>query len=1345
MFSWEVRRGASFLTGRASCAHTPVGVCAQRKVAQLGDSPQRSLVLTRALGAFLFLWTAAGASELGRPLLRYFPPSAYERSDQLWSIAQDPRGVMYFGCFSVTVTYDGTSWGEIEMPFARVVRGLAAAPDGTIYAGGNNQLGYFQDAPGGKKQFISLLEHLPENERDFREISAIAASGDAVAFAAARKIFVWRNDRFTIIDHGGATAFAAGTTLYLQKTGGPLQRLDGDRLALVSADVVFKESAIAFISDGPDGALLVGTVDRGLFWLRAGQLVPRLTAIDDALTSKKIGQGILLADGSCAIALQSGGVLFIDADGRLLTALDEKAGLKSAVNAFLPDREGGLWLGLWEGALRVEWPAHVSAFDASNGVGNGVVLNTVRYDGTLYLAGHMAVRRLVASAGTTPAHFEPVPGLTGSVRHLLPQPDGLYAGDATGIYRLGKTGFERVLTFPVKSAAGPRFGTSSVDPERVWVLQPEGLRSIHRTPGGWRDEGLVPGVDRAVSFAAEEPDGTLWLSKVFDGFMRVRFTGQTASDRGTAVVTDFPGGHGLPAKLAGNNTVSLWRGRALFHIDYGLYRFDSAAERFVPTDEAGPRLNQPPLSMIGINPARPDGLWVVGTVAPPGKGADRGNRTFLVNADRSWQALPHFMDNARGIVGRATLLEEVSPDGRTVFWNGGTSGLFRAELPAAFVTRPTFPVFIRAEAIEEGHPWPGTAVLRDVTDPRLPPEIKPDPVTQPQDFAANAILAAAANSVRFHFTAPRQKLGAEPHYQSKLEGYDREWTPWSGERVRAFTNLPPGGYRFLVRARDTDGYESEVAACPFTLAPPAWRTWWAFGGYALSGGLFVFGLVRWRGRALRRRNVELEQTVQVRTATLVQREQQLSEARDAAESANRAKSVFLASMSHELRTPLNAILGYTQLLRGSPEVPAESRRQLEVIHQSGEHLAGMINEVLDLAKVESGRIELSAQPFSLSRLLALLTEIFSLRAAQKGLAFALHTAPGVPDSVTGDEARLRQVLLNLLGNALKFTAAGRIELQVGPADGRIRFVVTDTGIGIPAAEQSRIFERFYQAAGPAFAAQGAGLGLAISQRLVRLMGGVIQVESTPGHGSSFRFELVLPAAAAAPAPLPERLPTGYRGPRLRVLVVDDEPVNRDLLRTLLHPLGFLIEETDDGATALERVATQPPALILMDIRLKSLNGLEATRRIRALPMGDQIRIVAVTASVFPDDRTQAIAAGCDEFAEKPIQTARLIEMIGQLLQLDWIRPTESLGSRAPILPEQLPGSWARPAATVLDDLEALAEIGDLVAFRARLAAARSEETAAHDLLDALHSLAAQARLADLRRWLEAARRRPSSS
>jgi signal transduction histidine kinase/ActR/RegA family two-component response regulator len=1085
-------------------------------------------------------------------------------------------------------------------------------------------------------------------------------------------------------------------------------------------------------------------VGDGLFHLRNGRLEAFPTEIDAQLKQNRLRRFCRLADGSLAVALEAGGVMFLDAGGHYLSSLNEGNGLQNnIVHTLTPDREGGLWIGHNGGATRLEWPAAYTFFDKADGLlGTGQKISLVRHAGRLHLATNAGVLRLEPGAAGQPARFVPVPGVAGETRAMVETPSGLLAVTDHGAFLLEGEAFRPVVTFPTASANAPYMVVASTrDPARAWIAQQEGLRSIRRTAAGWIDEGLVPGIDQAIYGVEETADGTLWLTKLFDGFKRVRCAATADGARGAAQVEDFSGGAGLPAKLAANNFVVPFRGETLFSTDYGVFRRDAADRAFVPFEDFGPRLHEIPLHIARLAPSGDDEFWLVAFTTPPGPTVDRGRRIYLVPRTGEWRALPHFVVDNTNTVSRSGLLEENTPQGR-VLWLAGINGLMRIERDRAFPPSGTFAASVTAEAQRANEVWWSDRPRPDLTDPREPP---PAPLKLATPVADGAVLAHDHIALKFAFAAIRQQTGAAPRFQTWLEGYEEGWTASSPERTRILTNLAPGSYAFHVRAEDSNGQPSQPAVLRFRVQPPWWWTWWAFGAYAAVAGLFVFGLVRWRSRALRQRNVELEHTVQARTATLTQRELQLSEARDAAEAANRAKSVFLASMSHELRTPLNAILGYTQLLRAKRELPAEHHRQIEIIHQSGEHLAGMINEVLDLAKVEAGRIELHAQPFSLNRLLALLTEIFALRAAQKNLAFSLHTAPGVPDFVTGDEARLRQVLLNLLGNALKFTAAGRAELHVSATGDRVTFAVTDTGIGIPAAEQARIFDRFYQAAGPAYSAQGAGLGLAISQRLVRLMGGVIAVQSAPGRGSTFRFELTLPAAAAAPALVPERLPTGYRGPRLRALIVDDEPINRDLLRTFLQPLGFLVEEADDGATALERVRAQPPALILMDIRLTSINGLETTRRIRELPTGNQIRIIAVTASVFPDDRSKAIAAGCDEFSEKPIQTAHLVELIGRLLQIDWIRPVESSAAPGSVLPEQLPAGWSLPARSVLDDLESLVEIGDLVAFRARLAAARNEPSAAHDLLDALHTLAAQARLADLRRWLESARRRLSPS
>jgi signal transduction histidine kinase/CheY-like chemotaxis protein len=1276
-------------------------------------------VILRAVCVISLLAISAPANELGRPFTEVTRVRDYAEHNQNWAAAQDRHGTLYVGNRGVLLSYDGVKWRSLATGGV-FLRGLAIDAQDRLWLGGVNELGYLDDDGHGGRVFASLRDKLPEAERDFRDIRDVFATTHGIYFVTSDRIIRWHQDAFTVEHTGPLMMFQAGDELVTSINGEPL-RIRGAAGVRDLADAPWlRTERVSFVAARPDGEWLLGTRRNGFWRLAAGQLHPFPTAADETLRKLQIEEGIALRDGTLAIITRLGGLLLLDTSGQLITYLDaENGGLPtSIVLRAWQDRDDNLWLLLNSGMVRLAWPQPVTLFDRSNGLGRGSIKAIVRHGGRLHVATNEGLFRLTGSSTESErpqtARFEPFPGVSDQVWALASVGDTLLAGTAEGVRIFNPDG-----TSPSFFADEKVFFCllrSRRDPDVVYAGGMHGVRVLRRTPAGWIAAAAVPGITTEVRALVEDADGTVWACTNNDGFTRME--GLPGSTAGPPRITRYPGGAGLNREKLRGIALAVPAGPdAVFSAIGSFFSFDARAGRFQEMASSAARPVSAAAVIDGIGAGGSDHLWLRTLTDEPGAGPWKGRKIWRVPlAPGPWQPLPYLV--AETIGENPVFYEEDGPAGR-VLWLGGSEALVRVELPGALLKPAEFDARISVARTGGGE-------------------------TVPLDSARPPALPYADNALTFELAASRLD-GRELQFQTRLDGRERAWTEYSPNPTVSATGLLAGDYALHVRARDNDGRTSRPATFAFRVLAPWWQAPAMRALYVLLGLGAVAGLVRWRNRALRQRNLELEQTVQARTAALTQREQQLSEARDAAESANRAKSVFLASMSHELRTPLNAILGYTQLLRAKRDLPAESHRQIEIIHQSGDHLAGMINEVLDLAKVEAGRIELQAQPFSLNRLLALLGEIFTLRAAQKNLGFALHTAPGVPDFVTGDEARLRQVLLNLLGNALKFTPAGRVELHVSAAGGQVGFAVSDTGIGIPAAEQARIFDRFYQAAGPAFSAQGAGLGLAISQRLVRLMGGVIEVESAPGRGSTFRFELALPAAASAPAPLPDRLPTGYRGPRLRVLVVDDEPVNRDLLRTLLQPLGFIVEETDDGADALARVRAQPPALILMDIRLASINGLEATRRIRALPAGGQIRIIAVTASVFPDDRSQAIAAGCDEFSEKPIQTARLIELIGGLLQLDWIRPTEPASAAAPVLPDQLPAGWSLPARVVLDDLEALVEIGDLVAFRARLAAARNDPVAAHDLLDALHTLAAQARLADLRRWLETARRRLSPS
>ena len=417
------------------------------------------------------------------------------------------------------------------------------------------------------------------------------------------------------------------------------------------------------------------------------------------------------------------------------------------------------------------------------------------------------------------------------------------------------------------------------------------------------------------------------------------------------------------------------------------------------------------------------------------------------------------------------------------------------------------------------------------------------------------------------------------------------------------------------------------------------------------------------------------------------------EARQAADAANRAKSTFLANMSHELLTPLNGILGYAQILQRNKALDEQQIAGLNVIRQSGDHLLTMINDILDFAKIEAGKLELSPGAISLTEFLRVIAEMVGVRAAQKGVDFILDMAPDLPAMIQADEKRLRQVLLNLLSNAVKFTDRGQVTLQVRfTPPTRLRFAVRDTGVGISEDQLDTIFQPFEQAGEMQRRLGGTGLGLAISRQFVRLMHSEIRIESRIGQGSTFWFELDAPVVKAEAAALPaETIVTGYTGPRKTVLVVDDVAENRAVAIDMLRPLGFTIVEAVNGYEGLEKARVLQPDLILMDIVMPEMGGLEAMRRLRQGPAGKEVPVIAISASASGDNQASSLAAGADAFLPKPVDLEQLLTQIGALLKLTWTYESPPGGA-----PEQeAAGPLLVPPAQEMTALHSLARLGNM--------------------------------------------------
>jgi signal transduction histidine kinase/CheY-like chemotaxis protein len=1268
-------------------------------------------------------------TELGRPFFRHFTPREYAADAQNWVGIEDGKGRMLFGNRDCVLQFDGQRWRNIPIQNGVYIRGLARDAEGTIWAGGVDTLGQLVPTVDGY-EFRSLNDQLPNEVRRCGDVWEIATLGTDVFFLTERALIVWHAGVFATFPWptgtGSNWVFSASEKqLFAHARHQALYRVGAKGLTPLLEDqrLTQGEARVYRAIETPAGETLLFTNDGQIFRLVGTNLEPFRTEADRFFRQHNIYHAILLNDGRLAVAVQREGIVFLDLNGRWLGSFLAGTGLPDPVFINLTrDKAGGLWICGENGLTQISPSNCVSFFDELTGLGKSAVYNVKRYQGRLYAGTQDGLFLLeAADPDIAFARFHKLPGIDEDIRDLAIHPAGLIA---TGLSRRWLIKGNTAIEIKAQPFLAVGATVSQANPNRVYFATTSGLISLRYENGGWLEEGAsLSNPVLSARSVYETQSGELFVSTTNQGFFRVRARPNSSEplvDARIESLSDLPG---HPPASGASYVIGLGI-EPLFVSAAGIYQTDQAVQRFTPVSWYPQDLRSSEIFWVG--PGTPaDHVWIATEDKKGGKSPVSSRRFSRLDPAGDFQSLP---SQVPYFLGQAySFFEEQGPTG-SILWVAGAFGLARVDVNQLDSSNTGYSVFPIEATTSSGR-------------------VIPIPTAN-----GGLVLPFSDRDIQIRFGTDRLGEIEQMRFRTKLVGLNKDWNAYSDQPVWSSGPLIEGDYKLHVQAQDAGALISNEFVLALTVLPPWYRTWWMKLLYAvlILGGFAA--ILRLRVHSLKKREKVLRSTVEQQTRELRENQEHLREAKESAEAANRAKSAFLANMSHELRTPLNSILGYTQLLLRDAGRPGEERHRLQTIQNSGEHLLEMINEVLDLSKIESGTVSVSPQPVQLRRLLNSLVEEFQLRANQKNLRFTYSLAGAVAQWFSTDPVRLRQVLYNLIGNAIKFTEYGEVSLHVRLIKDRLRFEVRDTGRGIPERDVRHVFKAFYQASNNNQAPQGVGLGLYISQRIVKLLGGELFVTSAVDKGSIFWFELPARPADAKAIPIAVEQITGYEGERRKILVVDDDPANRRFLTELLVSVGFDLDEATSGEQALTKLSRESFDAVISDIRMADRDGNSMCREVRSRMDGARIVMIASSASVYENDREQAKVAGFDDFVPKPIKEQELFNVLGRQLNLRWLRkalPAEHgeamnpLFTRAQDAIEQ-PLTEPVPDPDTLRELLLHAQHGDIVALRTGIGAVRDKREDCATFCDRLNVVLAEFRMSALEKILQDALNRTAA-
>lgn len=1016
----------------------------------------------------------------GYPSFKMYTPEDYGQrlQSQNWSVTQDSAGVIYVANPGGVLVYDSATWRLIPTARETLVRTVVAGPSGTVYAGAYGEIGALRPDSTGLR-YASLLDEVDAEHRSFGHVWSGASTSEAVYFQTHDVLFRWDGSSMTSWPASDSTrfrkVFVVRDTAYVAESGAGLKRVVDGTLEMMPGSERFADMEIYGLVPHREG-FIVGTGAQGLYRYANGQVSRFETEAHSFLQNNELYDGTMLPDDTYAWATLRGGVLVMDAEGRPRRVLDEEAGLISNdVKSLFVDRQGGLWMACEMGLARAEVASPISFYDDRMGL-DGAALVAERHEGAMHIGTSAGVFRLDeqrTTDGTVRPAFTQVGNLRGQTFDLASTPDGLLAATEKGVHQIQGDAAVPIEEGRTAFALHPSRHSDAL----VYVGYTNGVGSLLRGDNQWTPGPSLDGFDEEIYFLEESDEGALWAASAYSGLWRI----------------DEPG------DLGGNPPVE-----------------EMASEEQTPRHV---------FRMTYL----PDGLRIVTRTGLARPQVDETDRVELQPDSTLMALLP---DDAR-------LLDmQAAPDGdRWAFTDQGivrfqpSDGGFDVSRPLARVK--DFGAF-SAHAEAEGTFWvvgeEGVLRHRPLPHPIPEPSLRTlirrvatvdsdsviyggSPGAQAQSIERE--LAASIEALRFEFAAPGFGNEGDNKYRYRLVGLNDEWSSWTDETRKDYTNLPPGNYTFEVEARHPDVWQAEPASYRFKMLPPWYRTTWAYLLYGLLSIGLIGGLVWWRSAHLEARARRLEQVVSERTAEVQTQAQKLEEYNRELQQSNEAlhealeqKSELLGVAAHDLKNPLFGIRGLSEILLEDADLDDSAHRKVELIHDSAEETLQLINDLLESTAASSGQVQLDMEPLDMGSLADWVAHRYEPLAEKKDQELAFSTEGG-DLTVEADEQKLREVMSNLVSNAVKYSPhGGRIDVEVERNGTEVLFRVRDEGPGLSEEEQKNLFAPFQRLSPePTGGEASSGLGLYIVKQLVDLHDGRVGVESAPGEGSTFMVAL----------------------------------------------------------------------------------------------------------------------------------------------------------------------------------------------------------------------------------------------